>query len=522
MINPKKKILNSDNKIFLIIFTIAIWTFLFTSDAHRYTFDEDVNYQQTKRFIFQEHNPLYIDGKTRALFEFPDYYPYISTPLCKMELLCSPGTIGQASLYAPFIIINHNFGIYEKDPNFLSDKDFDIPHYVWWRNSLEADHDFLEFLYGPIFSALAVGIFFKISRHLNYNRKISIFLTFLFALATTTWAYSNTSLNVVASTFLILLSLLYFFNFRKNSCKRNLIFCGLAIGYSFIVRYDSLFFAIIIAFFILYYLKHKKEKLTRIFLFIMPFSLFVGIQSLRNFLAFGSVLEFGYGKDAGFFAGHITPLHEGVFGILLSPGVGLLIFSPILLTMFFSFVDFKKKHKIEFLMFILFFLSFLIFYGTFEDWHGLLAWGARYLVPIIPFILLPLGSSLEKRKRKSFIILLLVLGTIGFFFNTIYVIQDFNIIWGDVYNYGLFHLPYLFNEPARLNIHPVVLWTFEYSQLTVLINEAFTNLQPDIFLLKVLGPQFFTLAYVAIIVPATIFLIRAFKEKTTDLNKQIS
>ena len=52
------KIKNSSNLNFLLIlFTIFFTIFLFTSDGHRYTFDEDVAAQQSKRLATLSPDP---------------------------------------------------------------------------------------------------------------------------------------------------------------------------------------------------------------------------------------------------------------------------------------------------------------------------------------------------------------------------------------------------------------------------------------------------------------------------------
>ena len=60
-----------------------------------------------------------------------------------------------------------------------------------------------------------------------------------------------------------------------------------------------------------------------------------------------------------------------------------------------------------------------------------IAWGSRYLFMIIPFLLIPLGASLEKRNKKFMFVLLVTLGLLGIFFNIPYVTQDVAwFVWG--------------------------------------------------------------------------------------------
>ena len=62
--------------------------------------------------------------------------------------------------------------------------------------------------------------------------------------------------------------------------------------------------------------------------------------------------------------------------------------------------------------------------------------------------------------------------------------------------YGLYSLPSL---GWSFRISPLVLWTFEFSQLTNSIFLAFTHLQLDIFLVKLLTPIGYIISFVGIL-----------------------
>ena len=48
-----------EKKIILTIFVLSFVIFLFTSDGHRFSLDEDITHQQTIRIVTQEQHPLY-------------------------------------------------------------------------------------------------------------------------------------------------------------------------------------------------------------------------------------------------------------------------------------------------------------------------------------------------------------------------------------------------------------------------------------------------------------------------------
>jgi hypothetical protein len=114
---------------------------------------------------------------------------------------------------------------------------------------------------------------------------------------------------------------------------------------------------------------------------------------LYNSLIFGSPLATGYGSNPG---GTLTnPLLQGAFGLLLSPGKGMLWYAfPLVLT-FFGWVPFARKHFPEALFIALLSLSVLVLFSLYSFWPGDGSWGPRYLTPIVPFLLLPVLPVVE-------------------------------------------------------------------------------------------------------------------------------
>ena len=71
---PQRR-LNDDKKLFFLVFVITLSVFLFTTDAHRYTLDEDMAEQQAIRIVTQAPHPLYVQGKSSTFLEYPGIFP---------------------------------------------------------------------------------------------------------------------------------------------------------------------------------------------------------------------------------------------------------------------------------------------------------------------------------------------------------------------------------------------------------------------------------------------------------------
>ena len=66
------------------------------------------------------------------------------------------------------------------------------------------------------------------------------------------WAYSQTSLNSIPSTFFILLGFLFFRKFQSTSSHYALVLSGVILGLAFLTRQDSILFIIPLFFYMLY------------------------------------------------------------------------------------------------------------------------------------------------------------------------------------------------------------------------------------------------------------------------------
>lgn len=508
----------NEKRIFLTMFAITFVIFVFTNDAHRYSFDEDLAHRQTMQIITQTPNPLYVEGKSTLYFDYPELFPpsTLTGPICKNAILCTNTFIGHPVTEIPFVFINHIFHIVKQDTVVLTTNDFSDGLYVWWRNNQNPDLTFMELFYGPTFSALSVGVFFLISRTYGVSEKNSVLLSFLYGLTTMAWAYSKTSLNAVPMTFFILLGFYFFRRYENSRSCTSLILCGFSMGFGFLTRPDAAFFIVPLFVFFLISLKKQTKKIKKIVSFMIPLLISYGIYQLIDFIRFGTSVASGVSSTSQAIAstpfGVSSATLYGALGLLFSPGVGLFVYSPILLSAFFSFYDFFKKDKRHCILFIVFASYFIIHYGGGESWHGLVAWGARYLLPITPFLLLPLGISIEKRKKMHLKIILLSLAAIGFLFNVVYASQDVSwFVWGQMgsSDHGLYILG---SEPnIELRIHPVTIWTFEYSQLTLSTKAFFDYFQPDIFLLKLFGPLLFAIILAALLIPMSYKLLKFLK-----------
>ena len=516
--------MNTERKIALTLFCIVFVIFIFSNDGHRTTFDEEVTQRQATWLATLTPHPDFKPGESREYFDFPELFPNPDGWICNIGILCSPATIGHSIVEVPFIFVNENLNIISED-DIWDTNDFDDQHYVWWRNSLPSNAVFMELFIGPLFSALSVFLFFFVTRSFDITLKNSIIVTLLYGLSTITWAYSQTSLSSVPMITFILLGFLFFRKYQKENSISNLIISAFALGFAFLIRVDA---AIIIGFLFMFlialviYKNRSKLKLfdavKTIISFVVPLIISYGFYQLINYIRYDTSASYSGFRSILTNPDAFTPLPIALFGLLFSPGIGLFVFSPILFLVIVSFSDLYKKNRRDFILLLGIVLTHLIFFAQFVFfWHGLSSWSSRYLLLVIPFLLIPLGITLGRKLTKRSFIIIFSLVAIGVFINIIYVMQDVSwFVWGLMGqdDHGLYSL-----HGGPLRIHPLTIWTFEFSQLTHSIFMAFNHLQSDIYLLKVLGVSAYSIILLGFLIPSWYYLIRL--HRTVISKKQI-
>jgi hypothetical protein len=139
---------------------------------------------------------------------------------------------------------------------------------------------------------------------------------------------------------------------------------------------------------------------------------------LYNYYRFGSIYETGFqliSAKTGIDLFYGTPILTGLYGFLLSPGKGIFYYSPVAILFFPAIVPFYKKHPALALSFIMIILSNILFFSKYYYWHGDWAWGPRYLLVVLPFMIIPVVELLETDKilMKSYLRSAVIYGILG-------------------------------------------------------------------------------------------------------------
>ena len=118
------------------------------------------------------------------------------------------------------------------------------------------------------------------------------------------------------------------------------------------------------------------------------------LVGLYNWVRFASPLETGYGdREVG--AVQQGNWREALPGLLISPGKGLLLFSPVVILGLLSWWPFARRHPRLALLAGFLAVEHIAFYARVPQWDAGTSWGPRYLDFIVPLLVLPVAAGLD-------------------------------------------------------------------------------------------------------------------------------
>ena len=287
---------------------------------------------------------------------------------------------GQSLVFIPFYLISKEFTKNSADSYYLTTF-------------------FISFI-NYIINAISGFFLFKIIIGLGYSRKKALVSAFVFCFTSYSFVFAQSTYEHHFEMLFVLISL--YLSLASN-IKYNYIYAGLVISIGLIFRSTT----VLLIPSICILLSTNRER----FLFLLSTIPGVFILLIYNYYRFDNPLETGYslawtlahGKEMIFWS--IAGIPKAFFGLLISPGKGLLFFSPtILIAIFYSKKFYLKNRKFTNSI-LLFILLYLLLFSMNFIWGGSIwSFGPRYILPLVPFFYIPIAEL--KVNRLVFPILL--------------------------------------------------------------------------------------------------------------------
>jgi hypothetical protein len=178
--------------------------------------------------------------------------------------------------------------------------------------------------------------------------------------------------------------------------------------------------------------------------------------------------------------GWARPIWIGLYGNLFSPGRSIFLYSPPIILALFVWSKFYQRYRAEALLFLMIIITYLVAYSLYGHWHGGWAWGPRFLMPLLPLFIIPIGYFLEGRRRIIITTLLAGLGVgvqlLGITINYSYIHWDWLAMNLSLKNPDYLFLPAISPIPMHLqalleqrHLDLWLLWVYQQYGLPVFL-----------------------------------------------------
>ncbi len=285
-------------------------------------------------------------------------------------------------------------------------------------------------LFGSLLTALTAVLLAAYLQALGFRDRTAMLAGLIFGTGTMALPYAKTFFSDPLAGTLLLATAFSLLKLRQTGRWQFALAAGLALGWAVATRYaEAVFLAV-------FGVEVLVSGLQSFRVAKLQSGRVSGLQSLksrfhashitfhgspahfltRTILAFGApIAVIGFSLLAFNVARYGDPLStgylpqetfsaiwwQGIAGQLISPGRGFLWYNPILWASFFGIRYFWRHHRAELWGIAAVILIHLLLYGKWFMWHGGFSWGARFMVPTLPFWVILLAPVLEKMSRRT-------------------------------------------------------------------------------------------------------------------------
>lgn len=261
---------------------------------------------------------------------------------------------------------------------------------------------FLSFLLSALPTAALAALIFLWLRAVTPMVGPRLVVALGYGLATPAFAYANAFYGHQLSAFLLFAAFHLLARAPARIGAGRTLLVGLLLGYAFVTEYPVALMVAPIGLYALYGF-WRRRQLALLFWLAAGGLVVAAGWMWYNMTIFGGPLELGYSRSELWTDQHHTgfmsltlPTLDAAWGITFSPFRGLFLLAPWLLLALPGFVVWWRAHRLraEWWLALTATAAIFLFNAASSMWWGGFAVGPRYLLPMLPFLVLPIAFAL--------------------------------------------------------------------------------------------------------------------------------
>jgi 4-amino-4-deoxy-L-arabinose transferase-like glycosyltransferase len=266
----------------------------------------------------------------------------------------------------------------------------------------------------PVFGAMLVTVFYRFCERLTGRAASALAAAVVLAVGTMVLPYAHLAFDAVPTAFFVLAACYFAWCGQLSRQPWAFLAGGSSAAAAVLLRLDSLIvIGALSAWVVIAGIRRGHGSVMHLVGWFAPLAAAAAVTAWYNIVRFGSWANNGHAHDPATAAG--THLLHGLAGELASPGKGLLFYSPPVVLALVGWRGLYRRDRWLALTIIGGFGVYLLYVSRLTNWSGAEAWGPRFLVPMLPLIMLPIcltfaGAARMSAVRRSLVLLVCVAG----------------------------------------------------------------------------------------------------------------
>ena len=379
---------------------VAMLAYLPFNHCHFSSSDEEGVYRTA--LMLWEHGTLALDRNLPHTFVGPDGGRY------------SHFALGQVALAMPLLVVGALADALVPDGlvRVMAERE------VSFLDTEEDPKTFFVSAYAPIVSGLLVGLFYWFQRRLGVAQPAATAATALLAASTYVATMSVFFLRHTTESLLVFAAIVAWHEWRRGASQRWLFAGAICASAIPLVRVPAAVAGLPLGAYLLFCIADRWRRepalRARAASLVAAVGLPLAVAALgyvaSNQVRWGTWLHSPMVAQQPLLRGSLA---AGLHGLLLSPGASLFAYSPPALLGVFALAAGARRERALRGVIVGVCVAFLVLCGSFVFWHGLWsAPGPRYLVALVPLLMVPVGPWLDAGARGAWAAAAL-LGVVG-------------------------------------------------------------------------------------------------------------